>query len=71
MTFADWYKFKVGDVVRLKGSDVPMTVGGLRVEERNIEVVWFDADLQLRTAWFAGDMLEQVPESDNPVGFAR
>lgn len=55
-------EFKIGDVVKLKSSDLKMTVAAINVgiNKDEINCTWFDADCKFREGWFKKETLEAV-----------
>lgn len=58
-------KFKRGDIVRLLGQKVPMTVARYD-SEGNIVTVWFGADLRVAVERWDDELLEIIPYPDQP-----
>lgn len=57
-------EFKIGDVVRLKGFHLAMTVADLLSGTRNdeIECIWFDLNFHIQVSYFKKETLEAAPE---------
>lgn len=49
---------KIGDVVRLRGADVCMTVDS--IERRDVECAWFDTNGACHRAWFKYETLVKI-----------
>jgi len=52
---------KIGDVVQLKGQNVPMTIADI-YRDGTVECFWFDIKARLRRELFRSDILEFVDE---------
>jgi uncharacterized protein YodC (DUF2158 family) len=56
------HEFKIGDVVKLKSADLPMTITNLADDnyKENVECVWFDVENKLQIGYFKKETLEVV-----------
>lgn len=64
-------RFKVGDVVRVRGESVRMTVESLGERSNEAGVVWFDSENQLRRTSIRMDKLEYADESSREISASR
>ena len=53
-------QYEVGNVVKLKGSMVPMTVSRTFTDNNTVDCVWFDTNNELQRGSFVNETLERI-----------
>lgn len=63
-------EFKIGDLVRLKGFHLKMTVADIHpgTGSDKMECVWFDLNFHIQSSYFKKETLEAAPENGKNRG---